>query len=316
MELATVRSAYRESHSTEFALTKCMDGRVDVTLITGTPIGIITAFRSVGGIHNLEWKKFRRCLENWLNHAKAKKRSAVLIVTYHWSRGALQFGCKGFNYNLQAAVDGMSRFRRQVESHYRGEIWPVMVGLETDTNSLIVHSPKGEILDLGLVYPDTGKSFLEEKLHSMFVGFPESVLKDLASLFLGNVQYINNNKVKSSEPLDHQEQVLAIGDYVEWLPFGFALKLGLHDPVLKQSIVVAASIIHDNLLSGRIPNNGALFISVPYWQPNQRQAAITQSNSLFQIANKSIRENYPDMRNFFNPLVGVMDLSTNGFEKI
>lgn len=314
LEFTTVRSAYRELHPTEFAVTKCMDGRIDFTRITGIPAGIITAFRSIGGIHNLEWDNFRRDLENWQNHARTKKRSAVLIVTYHWSRSASWLGCKGFNYDLQAAIDQMSEFRRQVESRYRGEIWPVVVGIETDTNSFIIHSSKGEVFDLGLVFPGVSISFLEEKTQSMFPEISERAIKDLASLFSGNVHCINRET--SPEPQGHGERILAVGEYLEWLPFGFALKIGSHDPFLNRSVVTATSIIQDNLLSGRISDSGVLLVSTPYWQPDQKSVAMEQSRSLFQIVSNSIMENHPNMWEFFNPLVGVMNLDTNRFEEV
>lgn len=314
VDCKAVRRDYRKSHFTEFAVSGCMDSRVPLNF--GLPTGIITPFRSRGGIHDLGWDKFRRSLESWSNHARAKNRFPVLIVTYHWSRSTPWLGCKGFNYDLQSAINRMSEFRHHVASRYRGEILPIMVGMETDTNGFVIHSPKGETLDLGLAHSGIGKHFLEEKIQNMFAEFPKGAVKDLTSLFLSNVQHINNNEAKLSKPLDHGEYVLAIGDYLEWLPFGLALKLGLHDPFLDRSVVTAVSIIRDNLLSGRISDSGVLFISVPYWQSDQRQTAIVQSKSLFQIASRSIRENYPDMWKFFNPLVGVMNLSTNRFEEI
>ncbi len=47
------RNQYRSRHPTNVAAMKCMDGRLNLSIMTQTPHGIIQPFRNLGGVFDL-----------------------------------------------------------------------------------------------------------------------------------------------------------------------------------------------------------------------------------------------------------------------
>lgn len=49
-EVSDLRRNYRHLHRTQIGCLKCMDGRLNLPVITNTPLGIIQPFRNLGGV--------------------------------------------------------------------------------------------------------------------------------------------------------------------------------------------------------------------------------------------------------------------------
>ncbi|HSL03133.1 MAG TPA: hypothetical protein VK901_06300, partial [Nitrospiraceae bacterium] len=56
------RSFYIAQHPTAIVALNCMDGRVNISVATGTPAGIILPFRNLGGRFSLGWPYFGELL--------------------------------------------------------------------------------------------------------------------------------------------------------------------------------------------------------------------------------------------------------------
>ncbi len=63
------RRKYRIEHPTEIGALKCMDGRLNLAVITQTPPGIIQPFRNLGGQFCLGWPFFQEVIDEWVNYA-------------------------------------------------------------------------------------------------------------------------------------------------------------------------------------------------------------------------------------------------------
>lgn len=112
------RRQYRALHPTEIAALKCMDGRLNLPLMTKTPWGIIQPFRNVGGIFDFGWPFFGQLIQNWIGYSVEKARDCLILVTYHWSKGDPHRGCKGFGYDV-ARARAYSRIERAGGAHFR-----------------------------------------------------------------------------------------------------------------------------------------------------------------------------------------------------
>lgn len=312
------RRNYRREHPTEIAATMCMDGRVNLTTFCELPFGIISPFRNIGGRYDLGWPLLRHSLNEWGRHAYKTYSPALLVITYHFSKGDEHRGCAGFKYNTAEAIASMKQFKAQVDSCYGSRIHTILMGLETDGDALLVHGDNGHVLDMS-EKDGASISDLQGDLAALFPLMPEQVRNDVASLLFGNIQHVAKIRKEGRrlKEFKHNERVLAIGQGFDWLRNeNFALIIGPCDPVLDQPIVTAASIIQTNWKEKRIPKGGVLLISTPYRFPEHRLGAMEQSRYLVKLATKCIAEQIPDMANFFEPLVGVLDLGTRAFETI
>ena len=312
------RRNYRREHPIEIAVTMCMDGRVNLTVVCELPVGIISPFRNIGGRYDLGWPLLRHFLNELEGYAYKKRRPMLLIITYHWSKGDEHRGCAGFKYNKAEAIASMKQFKAQVDSCYGSRIHTILMGLETDSDALIVHGDKDRILDMS---EKDGASVLglQGDLAELFPLMPEQMRMDVASLLFGNVRHIAKVRVERRclKEFKHNERVLAIGQGFDWLRNdNFALIIGPCDPVLDQPIVTAATIIHRNWKEKRIPQGGVLLVSTPFRKCEDRSGAVEQSRYLANLATRCIAKQVPEMVNFFEPLVGVLDIETRAFEAI
>ena len=312
------RRNYRRKHPTEIAATMCMDGRVNLTVVCELPAGIISPFRNIGGRYDLGWPLLRHSFNELECYAYKKRRPMLLIITYHWSKGDEHRGCAGFKYNKANAIAFMKEFKAQVDHCYGSRVHTILMGLETDSDALMVHGDNGHVLDMseknGVSVPD-----LQGDLATLFPLMPEQVRMDVASLLFGNTKHIAKVRAERRRlnEFKHNERVLAIGQGFDWLRNdNFALIIGPCDPVLDQPIVIATTIIHRNWKEKRIPEGGVLLVSTPFRKWEDRSGAVEQSRYLVNLAMRCIAEQVPDMANFFEPLVGVLDLETRAFEAI
>lgn len=312
------RRNYRREHPTEIAATMCMDGRVNLTVVCELPVGIISPFRNIGGRYDLGWPLLRNSLNELEGYAYKKRRPMLLIITYHWSKGDEHRGCAGFKYNTAEAIASMKQFKTQVDRCYGDRISTVLMGLETDSDALVVHGENGQKLDMR---EKDGASVLDLQgdLVSFFPDMPEQVRADVANLLFGNIKRVGKVRAEKRRlnEFKHNERVLAIGQGFDWLRNdNFALIIGPCDPVLDQPIVTAATIIQRNWKEKRIPKGGVLLVSTPFRKWEDRSGAVEQSRYLANLATRCIAEQVPDMADFFEPLVGVLDLETRSFEAI
>jgi hypothetical protein len=82
-----LRYQYRALHPTELLALKCMDGRLNLPVMTQTPVGIIQPLRNLGGVFDLGWPFLGEVVTDWVMYSMARGRDCIIFVTYHWSNG-------------------------------------------------------------------------------------------------------------------------------------------------------------------------------------------------------------------------------------
>lgn len=259
------RLRYRGEHATEIAALKCMDGRINLPVITKTPLGIIQPFRNLGGEFDFGWPYFGELIKDWVNYGLGRGRHCILLVTYHFARNEKHRGCRGFNYDVDAA----QKFTANLCTKF-GELHPsknvvraVQWGIDTDTDAILLHGDNSEVLDVGELSSDVSNAFLLSKLQELYLDMPERMIQDLLPLVRGNIDHVAEiGKIgRTPEEADHREWVIGIGRGFDWLHLpNTALIVGPFSPNLNAPIATAAGIIQSNIEEGRIPKDKSIVL--------------------------------------------------------
>jgi len=320
------RQLYRVNHPTEFCALKCMDGRINISLATNTPLGIIRPYRNIGGYFDLGWPYLGEELQKWVEYGISKGRKSLILITYHYSAGDKHRGCAGFNHDLESAIAFTLKFHQQCRRFF-GEnnkvVFPIVVGLETDTDALIFHSqdPSSENKLVLSGSMNTDPKFLLNLIDDLYLDMDMTVKNDLLPLIQGNIAHIKEIKISNREIIDmkHREWVLAVGRGFDWLHEpNTALIVGPYSPDLSVPITKALSIISDNMNSGRILSDGFLVLtSAPFKQTGiDENRAIEKANFLRTYVRKIIEEKFPELLGKVKFLAVTVDENTRRLKQI
>lgn len=319
------RDRYLSQHPTEILALKCMDGRVHLPAMTGIPPGIITSIRNIGGRFDLGWPYLGKILKNWVRYAVHKGESGVMLVTYHFSKGDLHRGCKGFAYETDKARTYTASLKKQIERVFgktHGVIFPIQVGIETDEDALILHGEDGSVLNMAEETPATTKS-LASRLTALYPDMPERVIQDILPLLEGNLEHIHQVRKSNRQIIDaeHREQIIGVGRGFDWLHLpNKALIIGPYSYDLRTPIATAAHIVLDNMKHGRIPQDDGvvLLISAPYRGEAgiDRPMAEEKARSIARLAIETIEQEVPELAKYMSTLIGVVNYNTRCFSPI
>lgn len=299
-EASLARELYLAKHPTAIIVLKCMDGRINIPVATGTPPGIIQPIRNLGGMFDLGWPHLGEVLAESVHRTVATGRRVLIFITYHFSRGDAKRGCAGFSYNTAAALAHCRDIKRQAEHIFgagHDTVYPILCGYETDEDALLLHGAADEILDLSSMTPaDTGS--LGRLLNALYPDMPERMQSDLLPLLEGNLKWTDQvRSANRSLEIEHREWMICLGRGFDFLHTpNLALIIGPYSPDLADPIRKAAGIIEANMKAGRIPDDGfLLFASVPYQEIGMDRArAELKSNFLADFAAGVIRAEFPD----------------------
>jgi hypothetical protein len=293
------RTRYLAEHPTDVLVLKCMDGRINIPVATNTPMGIIHPFRNLGGMFNLGWPHLSEVISNHLQGVIAEGRRAMIVITYHYSKGDSHRGCAGFNYDTEAAKVHTYQIKQQVEQLFgqdHSTVYPVVCGFETDEDALILHGSNGEKLDMSTLRADE-RDTLMPRLEQLFPDMSVQMRQDLLPLVSGNLDHIEEARSQTRQ-LDnvHREWMICVGRGFDFLHIpNLALIIGPYSPSLAEPINKAAGIIENNMQQGRIPDDGFLLLaSVPYQEVGlDRARAELKSRFLCDFAAEQIRQSHP-----------------------
>ncbi|MCF6178994.1 MAG: carboxysome shell carbonic anhydrase [Geopsychrobacter sp.] len=293
------RAHYSARHPTALVVLKCMDGRINIPIVTNTPPGIIQSFRNLGGIFDLGWPHLGEVLANHVQHKIAEGRRVLILITYHFSRGDNKRGCAGFNYNTAAAIEHTRGIKQQIEQIFGSDhttVFPIICGFETDEDALLLHGSNDAILDLGKLTDQTSVE-LNQQLTGLYPDLPRQMHTDLFRLLQGNLQWITEvRNSKRQLEIEHKEWMICLGRGFDFLHTpNIALIIGPYSPDLADPIHKAAGIIEANMQKGRIPDDGfLLFTSAPYAEIGvDRARAELKSRFLSRYAAEVIRDSFP-----------------------
>jgi len=316
------RQLYLAQHPTRIAAFKCMDGRINLPIVTRKPFGIIDPFRNLAGRFDLGWPYLGELFQEWVARAVSYGRQCLVLVTYHFSASDNHHrGCAGFDYDKERALAFMSRFRHQIERVFGYDhqvVYPLIVGLETDADILTFHGEDHAVLDLGTVQ-DNGEAYLTRELARLYPDMPDRMLIDLVPLAQGNLQHMVA-VAASKRPIieaEHREWLLGIGRGFDWLHVpNLALLVGPYSPNLEEPIKMALSIIRSNMQKQRISDDGfVLLTSAPYTrQGADKQRAREKAGFLSDFAREVATQHYPELARIMKSLTVVLDQDNRRIE--
>jgi hypothetical protein len=319
-ESVLARNLYTAQHQTAIVALKCMDGRLDLSVATSKPAGIIQPFRNLGGRFNLGWPYFGEVMEDYVQGMVRQGRRTLALITYHYSKGDPHRGCAGFNYNTDAARNHTFEIKRQMEAVFgkgHSTVYPLVCGFETDEDALVLHGSNGETLDLSTLSA-TDLDFLPTVLTRLHPDISDQMGQDLLPLLQGNIAHIAQIRHSNRElDIEHHEWVIGIGQGFDWLHApNLALLIGPYSPDLADPIRKAAGIIGANMQTRRIPDDGFLLLaeSLYYEIGIDRARAELKSGFLAEFAAAIIRDEFPYLKEKMHVRSAVIDWQSRAME--
>jgi hypothetical protein len=316
------RTRYLAEHPSAIAALKCMDGRINLSVATSTPPGIIQPFRNLGGMFNLGWPHMGEVFASYVHDQVITGRRVLVLITYHYSRGDTHRGCAGFNYDTEAAKAHTHAIKRQMEHTFgfgHGTVYPIVCGFETDEDALVLHGSNGDLLDVSALDPGDSEH-LGQRLETLFPDMPNQIRHDLMPLVRGNIGHIARiRQTPRTLDIEHREWMVCVGRGFDFLHMpNLALIIGPYSPDLAEPIRKAAGIIDSNMRAGRIPDDGFLLLaSVPYTEIGvDRARAELKSRFLTQFTAGVIRSENPQLAAKMKVHTAVLDWRTRVLETI
>jgi hypothetical protein len=325
-EAQLARERYLALHPTSIAAMKCMDGRLNLPVVTRTPPGIIQPFRNLGGMFDLGWPHLGEVLANHIQRMISRGRRVLVLITYHFSKGDPHRGCAGFNYDTDAAIAHVYAIKRQVEYTFgsgHGTVYPLVCGLETDEDALVLHGLDDERFELAAFLPEDKPSFAS-RLIGLYPDMPAQVREDLLPLLYGNLDHVTELRVEVQQTpraldIQHREWMICLGRGFDFLHTpNLALIIGPYSPNLDDPIRKAAGIIGSNMRENRVPDDGFLLLaSVPYDELGMDRArAELKSRFLSGFAADVIRKEFPDLAARMYMRTAVLDWRSRALETL
>lgn len=323
-EESLARQRYLAEHPTAIQALVCMDGRVNIPVVTKTPIGILSTFRNLGGRFDLGWPHLSEVLTHQIDQTVGAGRRTLVLITYHYSQGNPQRGCAGFNYDTAAAMAHTLEIRRQVEFIFgsaHATVYPLVMGLETDEDALTIHGSDGQQLEMANL-TSSERATLHLRLTALLPDMPAQMRADLLPLLHGNLEHIDdiraqNRRHERTLDIEHREWMICLGRGFDFLHTpNVALIVGPYSPNLALPIHRAAGIVKSNMEAGRIPDDGLLMLaSVPYDEIGvDRARAEMKSRFLARFGAEVIRREHPDLTPKMTMLTAVLDWRSRQLE--
>jgi hypothetical protein len=315
-ESSMARTRYLAEHPTDLVVLKCMDGRVNLSVATNTPQGIINPLRNLGGYFDLGWPHMSEVLSNHLQGVIAEGRRSMIMISYHYSKGSPDRGCAGFNYDIEAAKNHTLELKCQVEQLFgpgHSIVYPLVCGFETDEDALILHGSNGDTLDVSTLGSADTDSLLP-RLELLLPDMSVQMQRDLLPLVKGNIEHIQKGRDQLRELESvHREWTICVGHVYDFLQIpNLALIIGPYSPDLGEPVRKAAGIIQNNMLQGRIPDDGFLLLtSAPYREVGlEMERAKLNSRFLSDFAARQIVASHPELARKMHIRTAVMNWQT------
>ncbi len=309
---------YSSKHPTKILVFKCMDGRINLPLITGVPMGKLHPFRNIGGKFVLGDPYLGRLILDAKESALRVGHLTLALCTYHFSQGNTLRGCAGHAYDTDAARRGALALKSEFEEVFGKEnhtISAIIVGIETDMDTLVFCNREGKELSI-INYLSASDSDLQVALYAHYPEVPEEILYDLLPLAIGNRDHVAliQTQGRPVQELAHNENIIAVGRGFDWLHLvNRALIIGPYghtDSTWREAVSVAGNIVLENFKNNAgLKEAGALLlISAPYTNTGERGLAIAKSKYFEQVARQALNPIANELS--LNTLVGITNMET------
>ncbi|MBI2113216.1 MAG: hypothetical protein HYT50_01385 [Candidatus Wildermuthbacteria bacterium] len=303
-----------------------MDGRVDLSAITKVPLGIMQSLRNLGGRFDLGWPFFQSILWQWYQYAEGMERDCVIVATYHFSRGDIHRGCRGFDYRKDEAMYAARTLKLQCESAFspritRNVVYPILWGIETDFDALILHG-EWRTVDLS-DETDSSESHVRMLLKGLYPSMQERIREDLLPIVQGSMRHISEVRARQRPIVeaDHREWILGVGEGFDWLQIpNIALIVGPFDPRLDDAIATAALLLASNVEEKRVrinEHNGLVLLVSGAYRQSQGVSpllAAQQARYLQELAIGVLgQDRFSDILSHMKCVAGTVDMNTRKF---
>ncbi len=316
------RQQYRVLHTTEVVALKCMDGRLNLSVMTKTPVGILNPYRNIGGRFDMGWPFLAELLKEWVWYARDAGKNCILVATYHFSKEEKHRGCKGFGYDTAAARASSAALVQQM-----GEVWtrpysmvhPILVGIETDEDALVFHSEEGKSFSVA-DHVDMDEAELGQVLADLYPEMRRSMRDDLLQLLIGNQCHIKEIRAEKRMPIDmdHREQIIAVGRGFDWLHLpNKALIIGPYSPAWPEAVKTAGGIVLDNFSRTQLDADAGVLLMACALTVHEKGSfewnlAVQKARSITKLSLEALTQAVPELvgRENFSVLTGVVDANT------
>ena len=321
------RRAYRLAHPTEIIIDKCMDGRLNLSVFTQVPRGILQPFRNVGGKFDLGWPLFQEVMKDCVEFAQNQKRPCIVITSYHFSKGSHDRGCAGFGYDTESARHAAFALRDQYTRVFgvlnNNPVYALTIGIETDFESLIFHGNGCEVLNVAELAPDVPSQELEQLLANLYPDLRIDMRRDLLPLVEGNLRHIAEVRAEQKPLIDHEhrEQIIAVGRGFDWLHEpNRALIIGPYSHEWPEAVHTAGTIVLDNLRKGRVPEeSGVLLLISSLWRREEGEVGRRLKEEKTRYVARTALEKLqamPELHRHLEVVIGVVHADTRKLHEL
>ena len=312
------RQRYRAEHPTEIVALKCMDGRLNLALMTDMPPGIISPYRNLGGVFDLGWPYLGRLMLDKVEYAASQGRRVLALATYHFSKGDPHRGCAGHQYDTDAARAGAFRLRGQFDEDFgmgHEVVHAIVVGIETDEDSLVFHGEEGSVFSIADNL-SLSEEVVRERLRQMYPTMNRTVFADMFEMVRGNRRHVEEVKKSDRPVIDmlHKENIIAVGRGFDWFHTpNKALIVGPFAADWTNAVATEGRIVLDNLKNGRISREDGvlLLVSSPFRNIGaERKIAQRKSQHIVAKSREALALAVPELQEIMSELVVIMDENT------
>ena len=320
------RQQFRAKHPTEILALKCMDGRINMSVMTETPPGIIQPFRNMGGYFDLGWPFFGDAVHKFVDYAIHKGSDVLFFTSYHFSKGDTNRGCAGFCYDAEAARNSSDFLRQKIEVVFgkvNRVVYPILVGIETDEDALVLHGTNGEVLDIAEIPSSTSNDEMLIAINRLYPDMRFHMKRDLLRLLMGNLRHIKKIRTEQRLPieLDHREQIIAVGHGFDWLHLtNLALIIGPYDG-WQNAVKTAGTIIIKNIKENLVHDDSGALLLISVLSRDEIGSSgwnmsIEKAKYINKVAQEVLQTEVPEIVPVLKNLVGVIDANTRMLHQI
>jgi hypothetical protein len=239
------------------------------------------------------------------------------IITIHYSKGSNETrGCAGSNCNIEKSLRDAKGFRMQIERackdpDWRHKVFPIVIGIETDKETLELYGENGQKKDLAKFNVSTSDNELRNLINELYPSMPLGMRHDFLPFLRGNINHRAKilEKTRTPEELNHQEWILGVGrsSAYDWLHQpNTAILIGLFNPDLPKIINKGLNVIKEH-------NKKKYFLLMSaacYGKGNPKMFAKEMVKYYSRLAIEQVEQNHKELLPYMYPVKMLINQET------